>query len=122
MHSYWSHTVRQTDETCVVALAGELDMGVVDELSRILVAELCRPGSTALRVDLAAVEFLDATVLSALIIAYNTARVGGRGFGVVNAHGRALRVLEITGLSALFSRRASPSIGRAGHYGGRRAG
>lgn len=103
-----SHTVSRTRDTCVVVLAGDLDMSVVDEVCSVLVDEASRPGTTSVIVDLDALDFLDASGLSALVTGHNTARFHGRGFAVTHAHGGVRAVLELTGLLASLSGPAIP--------------
>ena len=103
MESIWSHTVNRTGDTCLVVLAGELDMSAVDEVSRLLVEEVGRPGTASVLVDLGPLEFLDASGINALLVGHHAARIRGRAFAITHAHGRVRRVLELTGLMVFLS-------------------
>jgi anti-anti-sigma factor len=99
----WDYTVSSSGATCVVALCGELDMSVRDEVAAVLLAELNRPGSTALRADLSAVSFLDSTVIAVLLRVRYDAEAAGLSFTVANPRGAVRRALEITGVLSVLS-------------------
>ena len=108
MDPIWSHTVSRTGGTCLVVLAGELDMSAVDEVSRLLLGEVRRPGTESVIVDLDRLQFIDASGISALVVGHNAARICGRDFAVTRVHGRVRRVLELTGLLTFLSTPALP--------------
>ena len=96
------HTISRHGGTTVIALSGELDMRVSAHLAGLLTDEVNRPGTSAVRADLAAVDFVDSTVINALVGAYRTAQGARRSFTVVGARGHVGRVLGVAGvLSAL---------------------
>ncbi|MET0424879.1 MAG: STAS domain-containing protein [Actinoplanes sp.] len=83
----------------VLALAGELDINVRDDLREQILAAVADGDVT---LDLDQVTFIDSEALSALIDGYNTARECGTRFGVINAHGLVERVLAVSGTLDLF--------------------
>jgi anti-sigma B factor antagonist len=58
---------QRAEDRYVVALRGELDMGVLDELHKLLTVSISQ--ALLIEVDLAAVTFIDSTVISTLISA-----------------------------------------------------
>ncbi len=103
INTIWSYTVHRSGATCTVALAGELDMSVREDVAAVLLTELNRPGSTALLADLSDVGFLDSSGIAALIRVRQAAEGAGRRFMITDAHGVARRVLEVTGLWSVLS-------------------
>lgn len=103
MPEIWQHTIADIGDTRTVALAGELDMSGADELSNILTEAIERPGATAVRIDLAGVDFLDSSAMHALIQAHQAAESCGRGFAIVRVPVHVRKVLEIAGLLVLLS-------------------
>jgi anti-sigma B factor antagonist len=99
----WDHTVSCSGGTCVVALCGELDMSVRDEVAAVLLTELNRPGSTVLRADLSAVSFLDSTVIAVLVRVRSDAEAAGLSFAITNPRGAVRQVLDITGVLSVLS-------------------
>ena len=85
---------------CVVALAGECDLAVRDELT----SALLRAVETApvVEVDLDELRFIDSTGVHALVTAYHAAQRGGTSVYVANARGVVAQVLEVTGVGALL--------------------
>ena len=99
----WTHTSRRSGPTRTVVLSGELDLSGADELAGLLADETGRPGTSAVRVDLAAVTFLDSCVISVLIQAHLDAAAAGRRLTIENPRGHVHRVLDITGVLAKLS-------------------
>jgi anti-anti-sigma factor len=99
----WDYTVSCSGDTCVVALCGELDMSVRDEVAAVLLTELNRPGLAALRADLSAVNFLDSTVIAVLLRVRFDADAAGLSFTIANPHGAVRRALDITGVLSVLS-------------------
>jgi anti-sigma B factor antagonist len=104
----WACTVSHSDDMATVTLSGEVDIAAREELRDILVTEVNRPWTACVQVDLASVTFLDSSGIAALVTAYGAAMAAGRQFTLLRARGRALRVLEITGLMPLLS---APDMG-----------
>jgi anti-sigma B factor antagonist len=94
----WSCQVSRHGTTSVVALRGEVDMNVEDELAAILGTELQRPGIEAVQVDLGAVTFVDSSAINVLTRAYNVSVENGRRFHLVRAGRAPMKILEMTGL------------------------
>ena len=84
----------------VVALAGECDMSVRDELTRVLLAAVaeCR----VVVVDLAGLTFLDSSGIHALVMAHQAAlREGGKLYAV-GAAGVVAGLMDVTGVADLL--------------------
>ena len=93
--------VDRDDGAVVVHLAGELDLYNAHEVREALLA-CCAEEPERLVVDLAAVEFLDSTVLGVLVEART--RMGGRNAFVLAAPGpEPRRTLEVSGLDKHFT-------------------
>jgi stage II sporulation protein AA (anti-sigma F factor antagonist) len=86
-----------------VALFGELDLGIGEDLTRILLEEIERPGVHVVRADLTRVTFLDSWCIGVLISAYRAAAADGRSFTVRNARGHVRRVLDVAGVLPTLS-------------------
>ncbi|GIE91647.1 STAS domain-containing protein [Actinoplanes regularis] len=99
----WTHTVDRNADECTVVLGGELDLSIRDALLDVFTAQLEQPGTSVVRVDLAAVTFLDSTILSVFVNAYQKAQGLARRFTVINPRGLPQRSLEATGLLRLLS-------------------
>ena len=93
-----------------VTLEGELDTSNVAQLYEEL-AELTRQGVRHITIDLAGLEFVDSTGLSALIAAHKRAASQG-GELILHSPGRDIqRQFEMTGVDTFFNIR--PSSGEA---------
>jgi anti-anti-sigma factor len=90
------------DGVQVVELAGELDLGSVDELEAALsgAAAGARP---RVCLDMSRLAFIDSTGLAAVIRAHLAVVEAGGGFAIVVAPGAVRRTLETTGLMDLLS-------------------
>jgi anti-sigma B factor antagonist len=84
----------------VVALAGDCDLEVRDELTSVLLAAV--GSALTVFVDLTEVRFLDSSGLHALIAGHHAAVERGGRLCVVNATGVVARVLELTGVGELL--------------------
>jgi anti-sigma B factor antagonist len=103
----WGYATSRLDGVCTVALSGELDMSNSDAVVRVMTDELNRPGTRALRVDLADVTFLGSSGISALVTVGLAAEDLGLGFAVVRPHPNVRVVLELVGLLEFLSVDAS---------------
>jgi anti-sigma B factor antagonist len=83
-----------------VALAGECDLSVRDELAAALDAAIAR--SRIVVVDLAELTFLDSSGVHGLVMAYHAAQDAGVKLYVVNALGVVAELLELTGVAELL--------------------
>ncbi|MBB5866890.1 anti-sigma B factor antagonist [Allocatelliglobosispora scoriae] len=80
-----------------VAIAGDVDLATVPELSAALTAAVSgRP--QAIVVDLGGVTFLDSSGIAALITGYQLAEEHGVGFAVTNPRERIRWVLDLAGV------------------------
>ena len=86
-----------------VALAGDCDLAVREQLSEALLAAVHR--SDTVIVDLAAVDFLDSSGLHGLVAAHRAAAERGGHLYVENPAGSVAAVLDLTGVGELLSRR-----------------
>jgi anti-sigma B factor antagonist len=84
-----------------VGLVGELDLCGSPRLRECLMALLATM-PTGVIVNMARLEFLDATGIGVLIGALNQARRQGSALMITNARNRPLRVLQLTGLAGVF--------------------
>ena len=98
--AWHQHSHREQDRY-VVALRGELDMTVADDLHELLTATITQ--APVIDVDLAAVTFLDSTVIGALVSAHRQASTAGVRLGVSNSTGHVHRVLDMTGVLPTLS-------------------
>jgi anti-anti-sigma factor len=87
----------------LVAVSGEIDLTVRDELQDTLSATIDEPGVTKVVVDLSRVSFMDSTGLHVLLTARERAQSAGVGFRVVGATGLVERVLAVTGVLELLT-------------------
>lgn len=86
----------------VVHVAGELDLHSAPHLRETFL-QLTTDGQLRLIVDLDAVEFIDSTALSILVIAHKRLRAHDGTLSVVCTADRVLKVLRLTGLSSLLN-------------------
>ena len=90
-----------TDATCVVALAGEIDLTQAAELDDEL-KSLVDDGTAKIIVDLLEVPFLESSALGVLLKYSRLLRSNGGELTLVTDDVRVLRVIEITGLAEHF--------------------
>jgi stage II sporulation protein AA (anti-sigma F factor antagonist) len=109
MNEIWHHTVTRNGGTSIVALHGELDMGGREALVKVLVDELARPDTIAVRADLGGVDFMDSSGMQALINAYHVAEGMDRGFVVVGAQGNVRKALDLVGLLSFLTDGTPPA-------------
>jgi anti-anti-sigma factor len=92
-----------------VALAGECDLEVREELTTTLLAAVRR--SPVVIVDLCGLDFLDSSGVHGLITAHHAAKESGRKLFVVNPTGAVATVLDLTGVGDLLSPPAADGRG-----------
>jgi anti-sigma B factor antagonist len=85
-----------------VRLLGELDMSTAPQLREELL-RLASNGATQVTVDLSELQFVDSTGLSVLIAGLRRLRERGGDMALRSPTPGTLRVLEITGLTEIFS-------------------
>jgi anti-anti-sigma factor len=83
-----------------VALTGDCDLAVRDEMSAALLAAV--HDAELVVVDLAGVEFLDSSGLHGLVAAHHEARGRGGRLYVENPTGAVAALLDLTGVGALL--------------------
>ena len=87
--------------TIVVGPEGELDLAAADSFRTALQAAV-RSADRAVKVDLAAVTFIDSTALAVLVDAWRRARERDVVLCVLRPAPNVRRVLDITGLDRLL--------------------
>ena len=95
------HQIDAASGAVVVTLRGELDAHDAPTLKELFgeaLAAASEPGPPRLVLDLAAVAFLDSTVLGTIVGVVRRAREAGGDVKVVLPDGPARRIFEITGL------------------------
>jgi anti-anti-sigma factor len=88
---------RRGDDLCLVALAGEMDIGNAGEL-RPEVERVLPPGPCRLIVELSSLAFVDSTGIRALVVLARDVRANGGTFVVVAPQSSVARVFEIVKL------------------------
>lgn len=94
---------RRTDNAVVVDVAGELDLHTAPVLRDRLVDVIEGQGNRFVALDLEAVEFMDSTAIHVLVTALRLARERGGDLTLTRVPPFALRVLEICGLTKVFT-------------------
>jgi anti-sigma B factor antagonist len=93
---------KRSDESgaAVVALAGECDLSVRDDMAGVLMSTVAE--APVVVVDLAGLTFLDSSGIHALVMAHQAAlRQGGRLYAV-RAGGAVADLLDLTGVADLL--------------------
>jgi anti-anti-sigma factor len=88
-------------ERLTVRVAGDIDLSTADKLRETLEEAVSR--AREVRVDLAAVTFLDSTGIRALVQGYRAAQARGSAFYVIGAQQWVAKVLEVTGVGPLLA-------------------
>lgn len=83
-----------------VSLAGECDLTVQEELTKVLMAAIATSRPVVL--DLDQLTFLDSTGVHALVMAHRAARAEGVALRAVNARGVVADLLGLTGVAELL--------------------
>jgi anti-anti-sigma factor len=92
----WQYLVRTDGGQQTVVLSGEIDMSGASQLQELLQTSVRTADSV--EIDVAALRFIDSTVISALIDVQNTATATGRRVAVINPNSQVRRVLAVTGV------------------------
>ena len=87
--------------TCVVSVAGELDMYSAQRFKETLLGALGNAPASVI-VDLTECEFIDSSALGVLIGAHNRLDALSVGLSIVTPNPSIRKVFEITGLDTLF--------------------
>ena len=101
MHDHLTVTVRAEPSALRLCLKGDLDLGSVDVLRRCL-AGIDDSVRTVI-LDLGELDFLDSAGLNLFVLLRRQFGPELRELLIANAHGAALRVLEISGLDQVIS-------------------
>lgn len=92
----------------MVAVRGEIDLYTAPRLHSEIVAALDNAGGGRLLVEMSQVEFCDSTGINVLLSGLKRARERGGDLEIVAPSGTVSKVLEVTGLDAVF--RINPSL------------
>ncbi len=103
MDDIWTYTVTRTGPATKITLSGELDFSGRQALAELLLAEVNRPGTTAVCIDMSSVSFLGSAGVQALLIGYRATEALGHRLTVTGLTGAPLRVLQLTGVLALLN-------------------
>ena len=86
----------------LVVVAGALDFNHAEHARDVLLAAAAAPGCRQLRVDAAALEFIDACGLGALVAAANATTAAGATFALTNPAPQVRDVVQMIGLGPTF--------------------
>jgi anti-anti-sigma factor len=90
-------------EAAVVRLAGDFDINARDEMRSALLDAVRAAGPAEVVIDFDDAAFLDSEAMGALIEGLNAGREAGVPLRIVNARGLVHRVLDVSGVLALFN-------------------
>jgi anti-anti-sigma factor len=90
-------------EAAVVRLAGDLDINARDEMRVALLDAVQVAGPGEVVIDFSDTAFLDSEAMGALIEGLNAGQKAGVPLRIVNARGLVHRVLDVSGVLALFN-------------------
>lgn len=105
MHRFAIEESDPDSDLRVIAVVGELDLAVADQLQGAIDRAADAPG---VLVDLCDCEFLDSTGIAILIRGREALAAEGRCLTICNPRSQVLRVLEVTGLTRLDGFVADP--------------
>ncbi len=91
--------------TCVVRIAGDLDLAAVEDFVEVGQVSLSRCQEVEL--DLGGVTFIDSSGLGALVRLHKASEEQGTPLHLANVTEATERLLELTGLTGVFDIRAS---------------
>jgi anti-anti-sigma factor len=105
-------TAQLENDTFVVSVTGEADMGTASEIELEL-QQVLELGGRSVAIDLAEVSFIDSTALGLLLRYQPRFRARGGDLVIVSDDRRVLRTLEITGLDRILriERRLGEAVG-----------
>ena len=107
------HTVREEQDTAVVALEGDVDLEHSPEARKVLL-ECVRQGRHVL-VDMSGVAYIDSSGVASLVEAFQNARRAGTRFALAAVSTSALRVLELARLDKVFTIHRTVAEGMSGN-------
>ena len=85
-----------------ISLSGDVDMLTSPSIERRIVDLIARDGVAGVAIDLRDVGFFDSAGVRALVVAKRTAAARGLPLRVTAASAQCRRVLEVSGLDAMF--------------------
>lgn len=91
------------DGVATLEVSGEVDIAVAADFVAAALACMAEPGATTLRVDLAAVTFLDSSGLGGLVQVRNAAQEQGKSLVIANVVPSVMKVFTITGLADVLT-------------------
>lgn len=94
--------VENVEGRTLISVAGDIDVATVDQLEQALTGAI-EGGATDLVLDLAGVPFLDSTGVGAIVVAEQRLRRQEAKFALRSLQALPLRVLEIGGLTKIFT-------------------
>ncbi len=89
-------------DRCVLALTGEVDLDVADDLLQVGQIGLDEAGVIGVVLDLAEVTFMDSSALGAMVALHNIADERHQSLTLAHVPDRVRKILAITGLDATF--------------------
>lgn len=98
----------RTDDAAVVKVIGELDLSTAPRL-RDLLAELAGNGTNEVTLDFAEMSFIDSTGVSVLVSGLKRLRETGGDLALQSPRASAMKVLDITGLTSVFTIYSEPA-------------
>ncbi|MBE2319447.1 STAS domain-containing protein [Solirubrobacter sp. CPCC 204708] len=103
---------RDIEDTVVVAVRGELDIGTAPDLRVALMEAIERQPDGRIIADLEGLEFIDSAGLGILIGGRKRAQAGGGDLVLVSTGRNVAKILELTGLMRVFDVYSSVSDAR----------
>lgn len=98
----FSCVIRQSENTAVLSLSGELDLMSSAELRQGIAEAISSGAPACVVIDLAELAFCDSSGLNALIFAVNSVEAAGGRLVLSGTQGRIARLFSVTGLNRRF--------------------
>ena len=95
-------TERLSDDACVIALSGEVDLYTAPEFKQQLL-EVIDQGAKEVIVDLTSTTFIDSTTLGVLVGGVKRLRTNEGQLSLVCSDRNITKIFEITGLDRVFT-------------------
>lgn len=97
----WRYSVDRSGELTTVALSGDIDLTVHEQVRAVLLEEL-GASDVGVVADVSGIGFIDSTTLSTFIVAFKAANAGGKRFSLRDPDPRLTRILRIAGLAEVL--------------------
>jgi anti-anti-sigma factor len=94
--------VENTGEVARIVLTGDLDFSMQDSLGKAITQALQMNTAKEIQVDMAAVTFIDSSVIRALLHLQEAARSQGKSFSIWNCNSQIRETFTIGGFDQLF--------------------